>query len=107
MTLLGVVGFLIGLLAWPLILRGRGQRQFFLFLLLYLVHIGATVAYYLYSLNNIADSSGYYYDYYNFGAYGFGTATQLVYFIVQGLKGPTGGTLLDFFLLFQPFGFFG
>lgn len=107
MTLLGVVGILLGLLAWPVAVIRRTRLRMVVFSALYFAHLGASVAYYMFAQNNVTDSTGYFEDYFNFAADGFGFSTQLIYYIVQSLRGLMGGTMLDYFFLFQVFGLFG
>ena len=107
MTFLGVAGILLGLLAWPYAIVDRTRLRVAIFVLAYLAHIGTAVVYYYYSLTNLADSLTYYYDPLNFAARGFGIATQLIYFIVQNMRSAFGGTFLDYYLVFQVFGFYG
>lgn len=107
MTLLGVVGMLLGLLAWPYAMVERTRLRVAVFVLAYLAHIGTAIVYYFYSLANVTDATNYYYDYLNFAAQGFGIATQIIYFVVQTMKGIFGGTFLDYYLVFQVFGFWG
>jgi hypothetical protein len=107
MTFLGVFGALLGLLAYRFAVIDRTRGRVAVFVLAYLLHLGTTVAYYLYAQSNVSDAAGYYYDELDFAAQGFGLGTLFVVWIVQGLKTTIGGTFLDFFLLFQAFGFFG
>lgn len=107
MTLLGVAGILLGLLAWPYAMLDRTRLRVAVFVFAYLAHIGTAVIYYYYSLTNLADATNYYYDYLNFAAYGFGIATQMIYWVVQNMKASVGGTFLDYYLVFQVFGFYG
>lgn len=106
MTAVGIIGALLGLLAWPVAVIERTRLRIVIFALAFLVHAGCGVVFYIYSQSNISDSAGYYYDELGFGRE-FGLATQLIYFIVQTLKSTIGGTFLDYFMIFQAFGFFG
>lgn len=108
MTFVGVMGILIGLLAWRIAVVEPTRLRVAIFILSYLMHVVAGFAFYLYSLSNISDSNSYYYDDYGFAASeGFGLTTQLIYFMVYIGRTVFGGTLLDYFLIFQAFGFFG
>ena len=106
MTALGALGILIGFFAWRFAFVNRTRARVAIFGALYVFHLLCTIAFYLYAQNNVSDSMGYYLDPGNFAAQGFGLTTQLIYWLVQGLKGMFGGTYLDFCLLFQNFGFF-
>jgi len=105
--MLGVLGALLGLLAWPYAVIDRTRLRAAVFVLAWLVHVVMGVVFYLYSMSNVSDSSAYYYDHFGFYAQGIGIGTQLITWIVQAARSVVGGTFLDYFLLFQAFGFFG
>lgn len=107
MTVLGVLGALLGLLAWPIAVIERTRLRATVFLIAWLIHIGMGVVFYLYTLANISDSYGYYYDAGGLYSQGLGVGTSLITFIVQAMKSVVGGTFLDYFMIFQAFGFFG
>jgi hypothetical protein len=85
----------------------ESRARLVLFILLLLVHIGASVAGFLYAQEFGGDVSLYYYDL--LGVYGRHTGVSTVFIInfVQFLKSYFGGTFFDYFLLFQAFGFWG
>jgi hypothetical protein len=108
MSLVGVMGILVGLLAWRIAMIEPTRVRIAVFVLAYLMHVLAGFAFYFYSLTNISDSNSYYYDDYGFAASeGFGLTTQLIYYMVYVGRTVFGGTFLDYFLVFQAFGFFG
>jgi len=107
MTALGGIGFLIGLLAWRFAFVNRTRARVGVFMALYVFHLACTAAFFIYAQTNVSDSRSYYLDEGNFASEGFGLATQLIFWSVQGLKGMVGGTYLDYCLLFQGFGFYG
>jgi hypothetical protein len=107
MTFLGVVGILIGLIAVRFAFIEATRLRVTVFAIAYLLHLAATYAYYQFSLSNLTDAGGYYYDYADFYLnIGFGLGTLFVTYIVQGLKSWVGGTFLDYFFLFQAISFF-
>lgn len=107
MTWLGVFGIILGLASYPWAVVRATRTKFAAFALLYLVHLASTFVYYQYALVSASDSSLYYYDPYGFYADGVGLGTAFVIYFVQTAKSWFGGTYLDYFLLFQAFGFFG
>lgn len=107
MTLLGIFGLLLGLLTFRFAIIARTRTRITVFALAYLMHVLVTVFFYNYALTNITDSGGYYFDPYGFRDQGFGLATQLIYWFVHVGRETVGGTFLDYFLLFQAFGFAG
>jgi hypothetical protein len=106
-TIVGVLGILLGLLAWPFAFIERSRKRAVVFFIAYLAHVLSAFVYYLYTQTNASDASLYYIDPYGMFENGFGLSTQFVVWIVQIIKGVFGGTYLDYFLLFQAFGFFG
>jgi hypothetical protein len=106
-TLLGVLGILLGLLAWPYAVIDRTRARAVVFALAFLAHALSAIVFWLYTQTNASDASLYYMDPYNMMENGFGLSTQFVVWIVQIIKGVVGGTYLDYFLLFQAVGFFG
>lgn len=108
MTLLGVFGVLLGLVAIRWVSVKLTNRKIALFAIMFVLHIGSAIVYYYFVQVNDADSYGYYYDPYGFFySRGFGLSTQFVIYMVHTLKMWFGGTYLDYFLLFQSFGFMG
>ena len=107
MSAVGIVGILLGLLAyrWATI-RGE-RRDFVFFMILYLLHIAAGVFSYQLAQTTASDSGLYYYDPGHFYENGFGLSTSFVIYMVQSLRGLIGGTYLDYFMLFQAVGFLG
>ncbi|HEX8572085.1 MAG TPA: hypothetical protein VF759_04985 [Allosphingosinicella sp.] len=107
MSALGFISILLGLsAAWFAFLRPDRVRVTF-FVLAYLLHIAASVAYYQITKNSSADAQLYYFDPTNMYDDGFGFSTQFIVFVVQWLRLTIGGTFLDYFLLFHVVGFFG
>jgi hypothetical protein len=107
MTLLGIVGILLGLAAWPFAFLHRSRSRVAVFALAYVAHVLSAVVYYIYVQTAPADTAMYYGD--SFGMYeeGFGLSTQFIIYFVQSIKLVFGGSYLDYFFLFQSFGFFG
>ena len=107
MTLVGLLGPIIALLAWQMAFVERTRTRAAIFFLAFLTHIGTTSLYYFWVQTTVADTILYYDDPYSFYGTGFGMGTRFVIYMVQYLKDILGGTYLDYFLLFQAFGFWG
>ena len=107
MTLVGLLGPIIALLAWQMAFVERTRTRAAIFFLAFLTHIGTTILYYFWVQTTVADTILYYDDPYSFYGTGFGMGTRFVIYMVQYLKDILGGTYLDHFLLFQAFGFWG
>lgn len=107
MTFLGVVGVLIGLLALPWAFVHATRVRVAIFFVAFVMHVIAAFIYHDYTLSAPADSHMYYDDPFHFFDAGFGLSTQFIVWFVQVSKSLVGGTYLDYFLLFQAFGFFG
>lgn len=108
MTFLGVVGILLGLLSARFAFVAADRLRVSVFALAYILHIAASVTYYVFVQSRDADTALYYYDPMNYyQEFGFGSSTLFIIWVVQIIKQNFGGTYLDFFLLFQAFGFFG
>lgn len=108
MTILSLVGVLLGLAILPFIARGLTMGRFLLIVTLLLMHVSASMAYYLYSHGNPADTYFYYHsDAYFRRVSWTDLSTALVGQFVQSLKHRLGATYLDCFMIFQAFGFWG
>lgn len=107
MSLIGIVGLIICLSGLPFSQAGRTRGRGALFTFLLLMHIGAAVAYNLYSQQAGSDVLFYYYDPYQIYGSSSGLSTTFVINFIQVLKSYFGGSLLDYFLLFQAMGFWG
>jgi hypothetical protein len=106
-TPLGVVGIVIAMAAIRVALVRRSERGLLFFALAFVLHVASSVAFYKVVLTSPSDSIMYYYDPYGMFASGFGFNTQFIIWLVQGIKQAVGGSLLDYFLLFQAIGLFG
>lgn len=107
MSLIGFLGVVLGLMAIPFAMLQKTRSRIAIFILAYLVHITAAVIFYFYVIQQGGDAEMYYNDrlgYYE-GSFTYGT-TALVFF-VQALKNTFGGSLFEYFLLFQAVGFWG
>jgi hypothetical protein len=107
MTLLGIIGILLGLLALPFAFVDRSRLRIGVFGLAFVAHIASGIVYYQYIQTNASDASLYYFDPYRAYGEGFGVSTVFVIYVVQWMRAIVGGTLLDYFMLFQAIGFFG
>lgn len=107
MSWVGGLGILLGLLSYPWSTLRSDRTHFAFFMLLYLVHIGATLFSYELAQTSASDSRTYYYDTWGFYGTGIGLSTTFLIYLVQIGRDVIGGTFLDYFLIFQLFGFFG
>ncbi len=107
MTFVGMFGLLLGLLAWPVAFADRANRRPILFFGAYAVHVAAAVVFFAYIQTASSDAFLYYYDQYGFAQREMQLGTGFLIHFVQFLRQTFGGTFLDYFLLFQAFGFWG
>jgi hypothetical protein len=107
MTPLGLFGILISLAGFRFARATESRARFVLFALLLLIHLGASVAGYLYAQQNASDAEIYYDDVLGIYGSGFGVSTVFIINLTQSVKSYFGGTMLDYFLLFQAAGFWG
>lgn len=107
MSMVGVAGLLLGMLAlfWGMV--ERTNRKLGLFFAIIVVHAVTAVLYYYYVQDSDADTKLYYYDPYEFFDQPFSLGTMFLIHLVQWLKSQIGGTYLDYFLLFQAIGVWG
>ncbi|HYJ82644.1 MAG TPA: hypothetical protein VEW26_07375 [Allosphingosinicella sp.] len=107
MTAFGLLGILISIAGFHFARAGESRPRFIFFVLLLLMHIGASIITYLYVQEFGGDASLYYYD--RLGVYGnqSGLSTVFVINFTQFLKTYLGGSFFDYFLLFQAMGFWG
>jgi hypothetical protein len=103
----GLFGILLCLGALPFFPPARSVGGVLLFLALLLLHVAGSIAFYQYALTNSADASLYYMDATGLRRAGFTLGTIFTIKLVQFSKSAVGGTFLDYFLLFQAFGFWG
>ena len=107
MSAIGLLGIVLCLGALPFFPPARSVGGLFLFLALLILHVAASIAFYQYALSNTADASLYYMDSTGLRRAGFTLGTIFTIKLVQVSKASIGGTFLDYFLLFQAFGFWG
>ena len=107
MTFVGVIGILMGFVAFAWFSPRRDNSRLALFLIIAMLHIAAAFVYYLYVQTNDADTKGYYYDVYGFYQNGFGLGTMFVIYITQSALEIFGGSYLDYFFLYQALGVWG
>lgn len=108
MTFVGIVGILLALGAASIAFVQQTKLRLAVFVAAFLLHVAAAFAFYQFVQAESADTALYYFDpmaYYE--QFGFGISTYFVIYFVQALRGLVGGTYLDYFLLFQAFGFWG
>jgi hypothetical protein len=107
MSLLGILGLLLGLVALSFASRRLTRTRFAVFSAACLAHIVAAYIYYLYVLSAGGDSDLYYLDELQIYGTPFRPGTTFVIYLVQWMRNVFGGTYLDYFFLFQAVGFWG
>jgi hypothetical protein len=107
MSAAGILGILLGLLAFPFAFVARTPGRMAIFFAAWLIHIGTAFVYYGWVQTNSADTVLYYFDPYSMIRIPLKPGTILVVHMVQGLRESLGGTYLDYFLIFQAMGFWG
>lgn len=107
MTYLGFLGLLAAFAAVSVAYTRSNRTNLTVFALVWAVHVLASFTYYLYVQDKPADSHHYYYDYYGIFDRDFQLNTYFLVWLVQSLKSAVGGTYLDYFFVFQAFGFWG
>lgn len=105
--MLGLIGIILGFFAIPVAFTHPTRVKVAYMALIYLMHVAASVVYYLRALESLADSFMYYYDPYQMYQDGFNVGTQGIVYITQYMKDAVGGTYLDYFLIYQAIGFLG
>jgi hypothetical protein len=76
-------------------------------ILLLLLHVGASFAYYQVAQTNVADAYAYYNDLFHVANHPFGLSTTFVVQLCHALKTYFGATYLDCYFIFQTAGFVG
>ena len=107
MTILGVIAILLSFGGLLFASSRPSQARTLFAILLILLHIAASVAYYWYAQTGWADSRGYYFDPGRMASQDFAVGTVFIMKLVAVLKAAFGGSYLDFFFLFQVFGIWG
>ncbi|MEO7178860.1 MAG: hypothetical protein ABIW83_08450 [Allosphingosinicella sp.] len=107
MSFFGLIGLFISMAGFRFARVGEARSRLVLFVLLLLMHIGTSIAYYFYAQEFGGDVTLYYND--PLGIYGNGSGLSTIFIVnfVQFLKSYFGGSMLDYFLLFQAMGFWG
>lgn len=107
MTILGIVGIILGLFAIPVAFTQATRIKIAYMTVIYMIHVTASVVYFQGAEEGVADSAMYYYDPGQNYQDGFNVGTQGLIYLVQYVRDLAGGSYLDFFLLFQAVGFLG
>lgn len=103
----GLVGVLLGFLAFRVAFLRRTGGKLLLLAVAYGLHLIASYVYYQRTLVHGSDASYYYDDPFGIYAEGFGLSTVFIIYVVQASKDLIGGSYFDYFLLFQWIGFVG
>lgn len=107
MTILGLIGIILGLFAIPVAFTHPTRIKVAYMAIIYIAHVTACLIYFWRAQENLADSAMYYYDPFQSYQDGFNVGTQGLIYVIQYMKDVVGGTYLDFYLLFQASGFLG
>lgn len=107
MSIVGLLGLLINLVALPFASARLTQNRTLLFGALLLVHLTTTFIYYQYALSSPADTRFYYYDPLRMRTWNFQPGTVFTIQLIDYIRSIIGGTYFDFFMIFQAFGFWG
>ena len=107
MTVWGFIGIILGFFAIPVAFTRPTRPKVAYVALLYAMHVAVCLVYYWRAQVTNVDSAMYYYDPARMYEDGFSLGTQAIVYITQTLKMYTGGTYLDFYLIFQAIGFLG
>jgi hypothetical protein len=107
MGLVGVAGLLLALSAAYFADLRNSRNRFVVFVLLFVMHTAASAAFYVFVQSSGGDAEFYYND--PLGLYGRdeGLGTAIVINFVHTLRDNVGGSLFDYFMLFQATGFWG
>lgn len=105
--IVGLAGVVISLAALPFSSVRMTRERMLLALALLLLHMGATIGYYLYAQSNPADAATYYFDRHNMGQRPLALGTVFTVHFTQFLKNVWGGSYFECFLFFQSIGFWG
>jgi len=106
MTLIGIIGILLGLASSMVAFVHPTRLRVVAFGLAYLLHVGMSLFYYQLVSASGGDAWLYYGDPFELTWADFQPGTQFVVLFTQEIKNVFEGTYLDYFLLFQAFGFF-
>jgi hypothetical protein len=107
MSWVGLTGILLSLCAYPFAFVEKTRGRIGIFMLAAIVHVVTAVVYYDYVQTNSADSVLYYFDPYDMIREPLRPGTIFVVHLTQAFKSAIGGTYLDYFLIYQAFGFWG
>jgi hypothetical protein len=106
-TLVGLGGLLISIVAALFAFPQRPRDRYILGFGLLALHLAATVVSFLYDLSHDADARGYYFDPYGLSLVPNSFGTVFLVKSVQAMRHAFGGSYFEYFLLFQTFGFAG
>lgn len=107
MTLVGLVGLIISLIAVSFAFPHRPRNRYMLGFLLLFAHLAATAVNFIYSQSHDADAKGYYFDAYGLSLGPNSLGTVFLVKLVQTMRQSVGGSYFEYFLLFQSFGLVG
>ena len=107
MTFVGFAALILALSAAYVADIRSSRQRLVVFVLLFVMHLLGTVAYYFFAEASGSDAHFYFYDSYRLYGYASGLGTPFILNFVQILKERLGGSFFDYFLLFQAMGFWG
>lgn len=108
MTIVSLVGIMIGFLAVPALMRRAPLARVGLAVALVFVHVFVAQVYFAFTQSNMADAYAYYYAGNYWRQYPWtALSTPFIGHVTQLLKVELGATYLDCFMVFQAFGTWG
>ena len=103
--IVALIGLVIGLFAYLIAFPQPHQRRFDVYLVIFVLHLVATVAYWTLSFETAMDAFTYYRDPFNFIEKNpLESGTFFIIHVVQNIRSLLGGSFLDHFFFFQAFG---
>lgn len=107
MTLVGISALFIALLAAFFAELRASRIRVAVFVALFVLHVLASGAYYVFAEATGSDAHFYYYDTLRLYGDASGLGTAFVINFVHTIRDAIGGSFFDHFLIFQTFGFWG
>jgi hypothetical protein len=107
MTFVGVLGVLLGFIAFAWFSKRKDNSRLALFLMITILHVIVAYIYYRFVQTSDADTKLYYFDPYGFYDNGFALGTMFVVYVTQSARAVFGGSYLDYFFVYQALGVWG
>jgi hypothetical protein len=107
MSLVGVAGLLLALSAAYFANLRNSRMRFVVFVLLFVMHTLSSAAFYAFIQTTGGDAQFYYNDPLGLYRHDKGLGTAIIVNFVHTLRDNIGGSMFDYFMLFQATGFWG